>query len=86
MLHMLSYGQQGGWVCDNVLDEYNTGPTELVVVVNMLHMLSYGQQGGGGWGRVIGFLASITRGAVVNMLHMLSYGQQGGWGVHGCVW
>ena len=37
-------------VCDNVLDEYNTGPTELVVVVNMLHMFSYGQQGGGGWG------------------------------------
>ena len=70
-------------VCDNVLDEYNTGPTELVVVVNMLHMLSYGQQGGGGWGRVIRFLASITRGAVVNMLHMLSYGQQGGGGCMG---
>ena len=55
MLHMLSYGQQCGWVvvgdvirCDNVLDEYNTGPMELVAVVHMLHMLSYGQQGGGG--------------------------------------
>ena len=35
-LHMLSYGQQGGWRgCDNVLDEYNTGPTELVAVVDM---------------------------------------------------
>ena len=34
--------------CDNVLDEYNKGPTELVAEVNMLHMLSYGQQGGGG--------------------------------------
>ena len=36
MLHMLSYGQQGGWGvggCDNVLDECNTGPTELVAVV-----------------------------------------------------
>ena len=65
-------------VCDNILDEYNTGLMEIVAVVNMLHMLSYGQQGGGGWGRVIRFLASITRGAVVNMLHMLSYGQQGG--------
>ena len=33
MLHILSYGQQGGWRvggCDNVLDENNTGPTELV--------------------------------------------------------
>ena len=50
---MLSYGQHAGGVggcmgvCDNILDEYNTGPTELIVGVNMLHMLSYGQQG---WG------------------------------------
>ena len=30
MLHMLSYGQQGGGGggCDHVLDECNTGPTE----------------------------------------------------------
>ena len=26
LLHMLSYGQQGGGGCDNVFDEYNTGP------------------------------------------------------------
>ena len=46
-----STGGSGGWGgCDNVLDEYNTWPTELVAVVDMLHMLSYGQQGvvGGG--------------------------------------
>ena len=28
--------------------KYNTGPTELVAIVNMLHMLSYCQQGVGG--------------------------------------
>ena len=51
MLHMRSYGQQGGgvWVGEHVLEEYNTGRTKLVAVVNMLHMLSYGQQGGGVW-------------------------------------
>ena len=40
-----------GWgvhVCDNILDEENTGLRQLVTVVNMLHMLSYGQQGVGG--------------------------------------
>ena len=81
MLHMLSYGEQGG--CDNVLDEYNKGPTELVAAVNMLHMLSYGQEGGGGGCDSV--LDEFNTGptelvAVVNMLHMLSYGQQGGGG------
>ena len=64
MFHMLSNrgGRVGLGGCENVLDEYNTGPTELVAFVNMLHMLSYGQQEGwgvGGWG-VIMVLTNIT--------------------------
>ena len=60
-----------GWVvggCDNVLDGYNTRPTELVTVVNMLHMLSYGQRG---WGGVITFLTSTTHGPG-NLLPLLT--------------
>ena len=50
MLHMLSYGQQGGvgvGGCDNVLDGYNTRPTELVTVVNMLTCFLMVNGGGG---------------------------------------
>ena len=50
--------------CDKVLDEYNTGPMELVAIPNMLHMLYYGQQGGWGWGLggVIAFLNECNTG------------------------
>ena len=39
---MLSYGQQGWGVggYNNLLDEYNTGPTEVAAVVNLLPLLT----------------------------------------------
>ena len=71
MLHMLSYGQQGGvgvGGCDNVLDGYNTRPTELVTVVNMLTCFLMVNGGGGG---VITFLTSTTHGPG-NLLPLLT--------------
>ena len=74
--------------CDNVLDEYSTGRTELIAVVNMLQIFFYGQKEigwGAGGDNVLDEYNTGPTELVPNMLHMLSYSQrEGSNGVWGC--
>ena len=86
MLHMLSYVYQGGGGVggDNVLDEFYTWPTELVMPLWTCCACSRRviRRGGGGCDNVPDeyYTWPTEPLAVVSILRMLSYGHQEGWG------